>query len=160
MAPKAAVASSRTDKVLRRVEVKPLKVFVDDRGHLFEGLRRDDAIFGGVFGQTLVTTIFPGVVKGWHKHEKQTDYTLCAVGNVKYCTAYEEPGKPLRIETFYLGEQSQSLIKVPPGVWHGYTPIGNQPAVLVHLMDTVFDPNDTQRKDPLAFGDVWTVKSG
>lgn len=148
------------DGQARRATVKALTVFVDERGALFEGLRKDDALFDGSFGQTLVTTVYPGVVKGWHKHERQTDYTLCASGNVKYCVAYEQPGKPPTVETFYFGEQRPALIKVPPGIWHGYTPIGGQPALLVHLMDIVFDPTDTQRKDPLAFGDVWSVKSG
>lgn len=149
----AAIASPRA-------VLKPLPVFLDDRGSLFEGLRKDDAIFDGAFGQTLVTTVYAGVVKGWHKHARQTDYTLCAVGNVKYCVAYERPGQAPEIQTFYFGEQHPAMIKVPPGLWHGYTPIGGQPAVLVHVMDTVFDPADTQRKDPLAFGDVWSVKSG
>ena len=107
-----------------------------------------------------MTTIYPGVVKGWHKHARQTDYTLCAVGNVKYCVAYERAGGTVDIQTFYLGEHHQTLIKVPPGLWHGYTPTGGERAVLVHVMDTTFDPADTERKDWLAFGDVWGVKNG
>lgn len=33
------------------IETKPLKVYLDDRGYLFEALRKDDKLFDGVFGQ-------------------------------------------------------------------------------------------------------------
>lgn len=143
-----------------KVEIKKLKIHADDRGYLFEGLRSDDAIFDGKFGQSLVSVLYPGVVKAWHKHEKQTDYTLCALGDVKYCVAEELEGGKAKVETFFLGERSLNLIKVPPGLWHGYTALGNQRAILFHIMDVTFDSEDTQSKDYLTFGDVWTVKNG
>ena len=152
--------AEKPQAVAQLVQLKELKVFSDDRGYMFEGLRKDDALFDGTYGQTLVTVLYPGVVKAWHRHARQADYTLCAVGNVKYCVAYERGQGDVQIETYYLGEGHQALIKVPPGIWHGYTPIGGQRAVLVHVMDTTYDPTDTQRKDWLAFGDVWSVKNG
>ena len=143
-----------------KAEIKRLQVHADDRGYLFEGLRNDDAVFGGKFGQSLISVLYPGVVKAWHKHEKQTDYTLCALGDVKYCVAEELENGKTKVETFFLGERSLNLIKVPPGLWHGYMAVGNQKAVLVHIMDVTFNPADTETKNYLAFGDVWTVKNG
>ncbi len=140
-----------------KVEIKELKVFLDDRGYLFEGLRKDDKLFDGEYGQCLISIVFPGAVKGWHRHKKQIDYTICIKGNVKYCVVEEKGNK--EVKTFYLGENNPILIKVPPGIWHGYTPIGNKEAVLLTITNITYDLNDTEKKDFMAFGDVWSVKN-
>ena len=54
------------------VKVKKLKVIPDERGWLMEILRCDDEIYKE-FGQVYMTTAYPGVVKAWHFHKKQTD---------------------------------------------------------------------------------------
>jgi len=142
------------------IEFKDLKVFANDQGYLFETLRNDDSIFGGSFGQVLVSVLYPGVIKGLHKHSKQTDYTTCVKGNIKYIVAKENEDGSADVKTYVLGENNPVLIKVPPGYWHGYMPLANQEATVLHVMDTLFDPkdDDTERKDAFAFGDVWTVK--
>ena len=48
------------------------------------------------------------------------------------------------------------LIKVPPGIWHGYKAIEGD-AVLIHVMNTTYNPKDTEEKDPLSFGDIWDM---
>lgn len=138
---------------MKGVQFKKLKIHLDERGYLFEGLRKDDAIFGGKFGQTLISVVYPGVVKGWHMHKKQTDYTICAKGNIMYGIC---DGK--KAKTFIIGEKNPVMIKVSPGIWHGYMALGRE-AILVHVMDTTFDPEDTERKDPKSFGNIWISKN-
>ena len=62
------------------VIVKPLKVIPDERGWLMEMLRADDPFFQK-FGQCYLTVVYPGVVKGWHYHKKQTDHFVCVQGH-------------------------------------------------------------------------------
>lgn len=145
----------------REVQIKNLKIFANDQGYLFETLRNDDGIFDGKFGQALVSVIYPGVIKGFHKHDKQTDYTTCIKGNIKYVTVREKEDGTKEIKTMIIGERNPVLIKTPPGIWHGYTPLSNKEAVILHLTDKTYDPkdDDTQRKDPFEFGDVWSVKN-
>jgi len=147
---------------MKEIEFKELKIFANDQGYLFETLRKDDKIFGGEFGQVLVSVLYPGVIKGLHKHQFQTDYTTCIKGNIKYCVALEKKDGTVNMKTFFIGEKNTVLIKVPPGYWHGYTPLGNREAIVLHMMDKTYDPkkDDTERKDPYAFGDVWSVKNG
>ena len=149
-------------ETFKGVELKQLKIFQDDQGYLFETLRNDDEIFDGKFGQTLISELYPGAIKGLHKHEKQTDYTTCIKGNIKYIIVKENSqGKP-EIKTFLIGEKNPVLIKIPPGYWHGYTTLANQRATILHLMDKPFNPKepDTAEKDPFEYGDIWTPKPG
>ncbi len=145
---------------LDHVEFKKLNVFANDQGYLFETLRDDDEIFDGVFGQVLVSELYPGVIKGLHRHWKQTDYTTCIKGNIKYVVAKEKKDGTADVKIYTIGEKNPVLIKTPPGLWHGYMPLGNERATILHLMDKSYDVNDpdTDRLDVYAFGDVWTVK--
>src|SRR3989344_3871915 len=136
----------------KEVEFKDLKIFVNDQGYLFETVRNDDRIFDKKFGQVLVSVLYPGTIKGLHLHHKQTDYTTCIKGNIKYVVAKEKENGETEVKTYILGENNRKLIKTPPEHWHGYMPLGNQEAIVLHLMDKPFDVNgpDTERKDYLA----------
>ena len=57
--------------LIEGVKIKNIKVIPDERGWFMEILRNDDEIFQN-FGQIYITTAYPGVVKGWHCHKKQT----------------------------------------------------------------------------------------
>lgn len=142
------------------IETKQLKIFANDQGYLFDTITANDKIFDGKFGQVLVSEVYPGVIKGLHLHHKQIDYTTCIKGNVKYVAVKEKADGTNEIRVLVVGEKNPVLIKTPPEIWHGYMPLGNQPATILHMMDKVYDFNepDTERKDVYAFGDVWTVK--
>ena len=68
--------------MIHGVVTKKLKVIPDERGRLTEILRSDDELFVK-FGQVYTTTAYPGVVKGWHYHKKQTDYFAVVKGMIK-----------------------------------------------------------------------------
>jgi dTDP-4-dehydrorhamnose 3,5-epimerase len=139
------------------IQIKELKVHQDgDEGHLYEGLRDDDKLFDGKFGQTLISVVNPGIKKGLHKHEKQIDYTLCIKGRLLYVAVNSETKE---VKTFELGEKNPIMLKVPIGWWHGYMPLDNKEAVILHVMDKAYDNNDpdTQELDVNAFGDIWKL---
>lgn len=147
---------------IKGIETKKLNIFANDQGYLYETIRADDKIFDGEFGQILVSTVYPGIIKGLHRHHKQTDYTTCVKGNLKYVAVKENSQGSHEIQTFVIGESNPVLVKTPPGVWHGYTPVGNKTAIVLHLISRAYDPNnpDTERKAAFDFGDVWTPKHG
>lgn len=139
--------------------LKKLDTFANDQGYMIS--IRKDKIFEGKVGQALVSVVYPGVIKGLHLHEKQTDYTTCIKGNLKYISIKEKEDGTKEVKTFVIGERNPVMIKTPPGVWHGYTAVSNQEAVILHMMDEEYNPekDDTKRKDPFEFGDVWSVKN-
>ncbi len=147
---------------LWNIETKKLNIFANDQGYLFEALRADDKMYDGKFGQVLVSVLYPGVIKGWHLHKKQTEYTTCIKGNIKYIAVKEKADGTKEVKTFVIGEKNPITIKMVPGVWHGYMPLSNQEAIVMHLADKPYDIKDpdTEEKDPFEFGDLWTVKNG
>ncbi|GFP23902.1 dTDP-4-dehydrorhamnose 3,5-epimerase, partial [Candidatus Hakubella thermalkaliphila] len=103
------------------VKIKKLRVIPDERGFLMEMLRSDDEIFEK-FGQVYVTAGYPGVVKGWHYHRKQTDYFTVVKGMAKVVLYDGREGSPTHgeINEFFMGDMNQILLKIPPLVMHGF----------------------------------------
>ncbi len=156
-----ADTTQRSD-LIEGVAVKKLKIFANDQGYLFETLRNDDSFYDKEFGQVLMFEVYPGVIKGYHLHEKHDEYISCVKGNIKYVIVKEYPDGSHKINTFVLGERNPMLLKIPRGLWRGYMPLGNQPAMVMDIMSRPYNSQDpdTKEKDVFAFGDVWSVRKG
>ena len=92
------------------VIIKKLSVIPDERGWLMEILRCNDPLFKQ-FGQVYLTTAYPGVVKAWHYHKKQTDNFTCVHGMMKvalYDARKESPTYKVLMELF-VGEKKPAL---------------------------------------------------
>jgi dTDP-4-dehydrorhamnose 3,5-epimerase len=135
--------------VIEGVKIKPLKVIPDDRGLLMEMLRSDDPDFQK-FGQVYVTMVLPGVAKAWHFHKIQTDHFVCVGGKAQVGLFDARDGSPTKGETqtVVLGWPDQSLLVIPPGVYHGFTPVGDQPAYIVNVPTELYnygEPDEFRR---------------
>ena len=53
------------------VVIRPLAVIPDERGKVMHMLKATDPEFER-FGEIYFSTVFPGVVKGWHFHRDMT----------------------------------------------------------------------------------------
>ena len=143
--------SAQTTALIQGVAVKPLAWIADERGRLIEVLREDDKCFER-FGQVYVTTVYPGVVKGWHYHRRQIDHFACVVGMIKLVLYDDRPGSPTtgRINEFFLGVYAPQLITVPALVWHGFKGVGDTEAVVMNVPNYPYHRRepDEYRKDP------------
>ena len=123
------------------VHVQPLTRHADARGSLTEVLRRDHPGFEG-FGQALVTINNPGVIRGWHWHHRQTDTIVVIAGRV-VLPLYDgrEGSKTFGKLEEHVADGSQLFaLSVPPGVYHGYKTIGNEPATILNFPSELYDP--------------------
>ena len=130
-------------QLIHGVEVKQLVTNADDRGSLTELLRRDDPIFDG-FGQCYVSVSYPGVIRGWHYHKKQTDYFTCVVGMIKVPLYDMRPDSPTHgmLNQFFMGEDNRIVVKIPVGVLHGFKNVGDKPCYLINFPTEPYDPAD------------------
>src|SRR3990172_1914665 len=123
-----------TSKLIHGVQVKRLHWVCDERGKLIEVLRSDDSVFRR-FGMAYVTTCFPGVIKAWHCHMKQTDCIATFKGMVKMVLHDAREDSPTKgiINEFFMGEDNPILQVIPPGgIYHGFTACGPETAYLMN----------------------------
>jgi dTDP-4-dehydrorhamnose 3,5-epimerase len=126
--------------LIHGVVVKPLRVMSDERGRLMEILRRDDPFFRA-FGQVYLTCCYPGVVKAWHLHKKQTDH-FCVVRGMAKVVLYDgRNGSPTlgAINEFFLGELNPQLVVIPRLVMHGFKAIGMEEVYLLNVPTELYD---------------------
>ena len=122
------------DTYIDGVKVKKLRVIPDERGRLMEILRCDDALFKK-FGQAYMTTAYPGVVKGWHYHKRQTDNLAAIRGMMKLVLYDSREDSPTykRINEFFFGEHNPLLIQIPCFVFHGFKTISEHEAIVINF---------------------------
>ena len=147
------------------VKLKELAVIPDERGYLMEILRNDDEIFEQ-FGQSYITTCYPGVVKGWHHHKEQSDFFACLKGMIKLVLYDNRENSSTKgeVNEFFIGEKRSLMVKIPPFVLHGFKTIGEEMAI---ILNQPTQPYNIKKPDeyriPYDSKDVpydWEIKMG
>lgn len=148
--------------MIHGVIVHPLRQIPDERGKVMHMLRADDAHFKG-FGEIYFSVVFPGVVKGWHLHEKMIINYAVPSGRIKLVLFDDRAGSPTlnELQEIFLGEDNYALVQVPPGVWNGFKGIGTTPAIVANCASIPHDPGEIQRLDPMKNDRIpydWAIK--
>jgi len=132
------------------VKLASLTVHPDDRGYFLEVQRFGQGLpaeFPAATTQVSAALSYPGAVKAFHYHLRQTDCWTPAKGLFQVALADLRWGSPtfgLR-NTLYVGPVRPWQILIPPGVAHGYKVIGHEDALLVYMTDRIYDPKDEGR---------------
>lgn len=136
----AVEAPARNSRLIEGVVLKPLRRIPDERGFLMEILRSDDPFFER-FGQVYLTVAYPGVVKGWHYHHKQTDHFCCVKGMMKVVLYDMRDGSPTRglVNEFFIGDLNPTLVRIPNLVVHGMKAVGTEAGYLLNCPTEVYD---------------------
>lgn len=131
------------------VSVRPLRQIPDERGKVMHMLRKTDPHFIE-FGEVYFSTVFPGVVKGWHLHKKMTINYAVPFGRIKLVLYDPREKSPTKgeVQELFLGQENYSLVSVPPGVWNGFKGCGATEAIVCNCASIVHDPEEMERLDP------------
>jgi dTDP-4-dehydrorhamnose 3,5-epimerase len=132
------------------VRIAPARIFPDDRGYFLEVGRIGQALLGEyprASTQISASLSYPGTIKAFHFHHRQTDYWVIVRGMLQVALVDFRPESATfgSRNTLYVGELRPWNILIPPGVGHGYKVIGTEPAILVYVTDQFYDPSDEGR---------------
>jgi dTDP-4-dehydrorhamnose 3,5-epimerase len=131
------------------VQVVPLRRIADERGTVMHMLRATDPHFTE-FGEIYFSTVYRGVVKGWHRHREMTLNYACVFGRIKLVLYDERPDSPSKGELLelFLGPDNYALVVIPPGVWNGFKGMNDPWAVVANCATRPHDPSRSDRLDP------------
>jgi dTDP-4-dehydrorhamnose 3,5-epimerase len=136
-------------ELIAGVRLEPLAMWPDDRGYFLEILRAGHGLVADFPGTTQVSAAlsYPGTIKAFHYHRRQTDCWAPVVGMLQVALVDLRTSSPTHgvCNTLYLGSLRPWEILIPPGVAHGYKVIGDRPAVLIYVTDRFYDPADEGR---------------
>jgi len=138
------------DEGIDGVIVVPLRRIPDERGTILHMLRRDDPHFIE-FGEIYFTSIYRGIVKGWHRHREMTLNYACIAGRVKLVMYDDRTDSPTRgrVMERFLGPDDYSLVVIPPGIWNGMKGM-DELSLVANCATHPHDPSRTERLDPFS----------
>lgn len=130
------------------VSVVPLARIPDERGTIYHMLRRTDPHFVE-FGEIYFSSIYRGVIKGWHRHRLMVLNYACVRGRIKLVLYDERPDSPSKghIQEEFLGPDDYSLVVIPPGIWTGFKGMAEE-SLVANCASLPHDPSNTERLDP------------
>jgi len=108
--------------VIEGVVRKELVTHAGDRGFFRELIRVNDSFFSDGFGQASHSIMYADVVKAWHGHRHQTQWTYIASGLVRVAVHdFRKDSQTFgRTEEWLLGDHHPPFVyRLPPGVVHG-----------------------------------------
>jgi len=149
--------------VIEGVEIYPLRRIQDERGVVMHMLRSDDRHFAG-FGEIYFSLIHPGAIKAWHLHARMTINYAVVDGNIKLVLYDKRPASKTQgeLQEIVFGQVNYQLVRVPPGVVNGFTPVGGQRAIVANCADIPHDPAEITRIDPFTseIPYTWGIRHG
>jgi dTDP-4-dehydrorhamnose 3,5-epimerase len=131
------------------VRVTPLRRIPDERGAVFHMLREDSEVFER-FGEIYFSMIYPGVVKGWHRHTRMTLNYAVPIGMVKLVCYDDRPESSTEgaVQELHIGELNYALVTIPPLIWNGFKGEGAVAALVANCATIPHDPEEIEREDP------------
>jgi dTDP-4-dehydrorhamnose 3,5-epimerase len=146
----ALVTAIASPELIDGVVLKPFPLWPDDRGYFLEVARMGQGLPAGFSsGSTQVSAAlsYPGTIKAFHYHRRQTDFWVPAMGMFQVALVdFRSESKTFgRKNTLFVGSLRPWHILIPPGVAHGYKVISTDPAMLVYITDQLYDPSDEGR---------------
>lgn len=133
----------------------PVPHYADDRGWSLMNLLQGAL---GPEGQINCSVMYPGVIKAWHRHERQTDFWIVLHGHLKAGVHRETDDASWMI---VMGEKRPGTLIIPPGLWHGAATVGPDPATLLYYVTRQYDPAspDEERRPYDALpGFPWSIE--
>ena len=124
----------------------PLREIKDDRGSVLHMLRADSTEFTQ-FGECYFSEVSPGAIKAWKKHTVQTQNIAVPVGRIRL-VIYDARGHSTTKHNLFVIElgrpDAYKRVRIPPGVWYGFTCISTSAALLANCADHAHTPTESE----------------
>ncbi len=136
--------------MIEGIEIYPLRQIPDERGKVMHMLKATDPHFEQ-FGEIYFSCVYPGVVKGWHKHSRMTINYAVVVGMIKLVLYDDRPKSSTQgeIQELFIGTSNYCLVKVPPMIWNGFKGVATEPSIVANCATIPHDPEEIERSDPM-----------
>lgn len=134
--------------MIEGVTLTELRQIGDERGAVLHMLRSDAPEFTR-FGECYFSEVLPGAVKAWKRHRVQTQNLTVPVGRIRMVIYDDRKDSATRgqVQELELGRPDAYMrLRVPPGLWYGFTCISKAPALLANCSDFPHDPAESETR--------------
>jgi dTDP-4-dehydrorhamnose 3,5-epimerase len=104
-----------------------------------------------------------GVVKCWHLHKIHTDQFTITRGKLQTCIVdVRRRSKTFgHVNIVFMGVQRPRLLKIPPGIMHGWKALSDPEVIVVNFQSHIYDASD-EYKYPwnCVLEEIWQPRNG
>lgn len=125
-----------------------LRELSDARGSVLHMLRNDGPK-PIQFGECYFSEVVPGAVKAWKRHRVQTQNVAVPVGRIRLVVYDDRGDSPTRgtVQVLELGRpDAYHRVRIPPGLWYGFSCISRTTALLANCADVPHDPLESETR--------------
>lgn len=104
-----------------------------------------------------------GVVKCWHLHRLHTDQITVTRGKLQVTLVDVRPDSPSfgHVNPIFMGMERPKLLKIPPGVLHGWKALSRPEVMVFNFATEVYDPKDGYKFPwDCLLENIWEPKNG
>jgi dTDP-4-dehydrorhamnose 3,5-epimerase len=126
----------------------PLQVVSNPKGDIYHALKASAPGYQG-FAEAYFSTIMPGLIKGWKRHNRNTLNLVVPVGEIRFIVYDDRSGSTTcgQFADVYLGLfNDYTRLTVPPGLWMAFQGVGKF-NLLLNIIDHEHDPAEADNKD-------------
>ncbi|MCR4667066.1 MAG: dTDP-4-dehydrorhamnose 3,5-epimerase [Desulfovibrio sp.] len=100
------------------------------------------------FGEIYFSEVIAGEVKAWKRHIRQNQLFAVPSGLLRLVLYDVRPNSPSRhmVHELFLGRPDHyNLVRIPAGIWYGFSAPGPKDALLCNAADIPHDPAESER---------------
>lgn len=134
------------ESIIDGVKISELRQIGDKRGSVLHLLRCDDPDFTA-FGECYFSEVLPNSTKAWKRHHRQTQNFAVPVGQIKLVIFDARDNSKTKgvLQVIILGRPDAYFrVKIPNGLWYGFSCISEVPALLANCADLPHDPTESE----------------
>jgi dTDP-4-dehydrorhamnose 3,5-epimerase len=120
------------------------KNVVTERAVIRECYRKDWSLNDSEIKHIIAVTSWPKQILGWHKHMIQTDHLFPLKGSFKAVLFDDRDSSPSKgqIHVLQLSDLRPGVLVIPPGIWHAFENLTEEPATLLNYFDREYQYHD------------------
>ena len=134
----------RLEEPIAGVNTREVRNLVTSNGLTTELFRKDWGIVDGDVTAMIYVTLRPGAVSAWHMHKLKTDHVFVVAGAIR-AVLYDDRAESVthgKVDVVNLSPMRPMLVVIPPGIWHGFKVLGQEPGAFVNFFDREYDYDD------------------
>lgn len=135
------------EELIAGVLATPLKIIPVEGGDVYHAMKSGDAGYCG-FGEAYFSTVLPGAVKAWKRHNRMTLNLVVISGRVRFVLYDDRSGSPnVGVTAVHvLGPPDRYIrLTVPPGIWMAFQGVADGTSILLNAADLAHDPEEADR---------------
>jgi dTDP-4-dehydrorhamnose 3,5-epimerase len=136
------------NRAIHGVTLTELREIADLRGAVLH-MMRNDPTNPVQFGECYFSEVLPGAVKAWKRHRVQTQNIAVPVGRVRFVVYDDRTDSTTRgaLMVLELGRpDAYRRLRLPPGLWYGFSCISPGAALIVNCADHPHDPQESETR--------------